>query len=78
MEKDLLQPQDADLEEVVLGACLIESAAMALVGDKLRPEMFYTDANREIYTALQSLHSIGRAIDIITVKDELAARAHWR
>ncbi len=52
MEKDLLQPQDADLEEVVLGACLIESAAMALVGDKLRPEMFYTDANREIYTAL--------------------------
>ncbi len=74
MEKDLLQPQDADLEEVVLGACLIESAAMALVGDKLRPEMFYTDANREIYTALQSLHSAGRAIDIITVKDELAAR----
>ena len=30
------------------------------------------------FIALQSLHSIGRAIDIITVKDELAARAHWR
>lgn len=40
MTTELLNPYDVDLEEVVLGACLIESAAIALVEDKLRPEMF--------------------------------------
>ena len=32
---------DSDLEEAVIGACMIERAAMPLVVDKLRPEMFY-------------------------------------
>lgn len=74
MTTELLNPYDVDLEEVVLGACLIESAAIALVEDKLRPEMFYVETHREVYAALQSLHRAGRAVDIITVKDELASR----
>ena len=36
--------------------------------------MFYEDNNREIYSALLALHHTGRPIDIITVKNELAAR----
>lgn len=52
MTTELLNPYDVDLEEVVLGACLIESAAIALVEDKLRPEMFYVETHREVYAAL--------------------------
>lgn len=44
---------DSDLEEAVIGACMIERAAMPLVVDKLRPEMFYEEKNLEIFAALQ-------------------------
>ena len=40
---------DSDLEEAVIGACMIERAAMPLVADKLRPEMFYEEKNLEIF-----------------------------
>lgn len=71
---EILNPHDADLEEVVLGACLLETAAMALVADKLRAEMFYEQNNCEIFSALLAMYHTGRSIDIITVKNELAAR----
>jgi replicative DNA helicase len=53
---DVFHPHDTHLEEVILGACLAESAAMPLVADKLRPELFYEDPHREICQALQSLY----------------------
>lgn len=71
---EILNPQDAELEEVVLGACLLESKAITLVADILRPEVFYNEVNREIYSALQSMYRAGKAIDIITAKEELARR----
>lgn len=74
MNQTIVNPQDAELEEIVLGACLLESKAITLVADKLRPEMFYTQTNREIYAALQSMYRAGREIDIITAKEELAQR----
>lgn len=65
---------DAELEEVILGACLIERAAMPLIADKVRPEMFYEEKHGEIFAALLSMYRDGKSIDIITVKNELAAR----
>ena len=71
---EILNPQDAELEEVILGACLIEREAMPMVADRLRPEMFYFEKNALIYAALQAMYRDGRQIDIITVKNELGAR----
>lgn len=71
---EIVNPQDAELEEVVISSCLVESKAITLVADILRPEAFYNDKNKEIYTALQSMYRNGQAIDIITVKEELARR----
>lgn len=71
---ETVNPQDAELEEVVLGACLLESKAITLVADRLRPEVFYNEKNREIYAALQSMYRNGQNIDIITVKNELVRR----
>ena len=65
---------DAELEEAIIGACLIERAAMPLVVDKLRPEMFYEEKNHEIFAAMKGMHRAGKSIDLITVKNELAAR----
>ena len=54
---------DSDLEEAVIGACMIERAAMPLVADKLRPEMFYEEKNLEIFAALQSMYRSVKSID---------------
>ena len=52
----LINPHDAELEEVILSACMMEREAMPLVADKLRPEMFYEEKNLEIYAALQAMY----------------------
>ena len=64
---EITNPQDAELEEVVLGACLLESKAITLVAGILRPEVFYT-------AALQSMYHAGRVIDIMTIKEKFARR----
>lgn len=68
---EITNPQDAELEEVVLGACLLESKAITLVAGILRPEVFYTETNREIYAALQSMYHAGQVIDIMTIKRKI-------
>ena len=62
---EIINPQDAELEEIILGSCLIESKAITLIADILRPEAFYNEKN---------LYRNGQKIDIITVKEELARR----
>ena len=57
-----------------MGACLTETTAMVLVGDKLSPEMFYETKFGEIYSALLSMYHSGKAIDLVTVRAELASR----
>lgn len=71
---EILNPNDDDLESVILGACLTETTAMVLVGDKLSPEMFYETKFGEIYSALLSMYHSGKAIDLVTVRAELASR----
>ena len=40
---EILNPHDAEIEEAVIAACLIETEAMPMVADKVRPEMFYEE-----------------------------------
>lgn len=53
---EIINPQDAELEEIILGSCLIESKAITLIADILRPEAFYNEKNLEIYATLQSMY----------------------
>ena len=46
-----MQPHAPELEEAVIGACLIEQEALPLIADKLRPEMFYDDHHHLIFAA---------------------------
>lgn len=69
-----VSPQAPEIEEAILGACLIEQEAMPAVAAKLRPEMFYMASHQLIYSALLAMHQSGTKIDILTVKEELAHR----
>ena len=44
-----VSPQAPEIEEAIIGACLIEQGAIPLVADKLRPEMFYVLRHQVIY-----------------------------
>ena len=74
MENEVWNPHDAEIEAAVIGACLIESEAMPAVADKIRPEMFYDEKYVIIYAAMLAMYRVGKKIDILTVKEELACR----
>ena len=66
-----LPPQAIDVEEVVIGAIMIDKNAMAEVGDILSPQVFYKQAHKEIFRALEVLFQNAEPIDIMTVKNQL-------
>ena len=63
------QPQDLEIEEVVLGALMLERNAYSIVCDILTPESFYDNANAKIYEAIQALGASQRPIDMLTVTE---------
>ena len=73
-ERDFVAPQAPELEEAVLGACLIERTAMPQVDGMLKPEMFYDTRHQLIFAALQAMYRTGANIDILTAAEELRRR----
>ncbi|MDE7403331.1 MAG: replicative DNA helicase [Muribaculaceae bacterium] len=68
-----LPPHDTDLEEVVLGALMLEKDAYMNVADFLTPDSFYDPRNAKIYDAISTLGFNQRPIDMITVTEQLRA-----
>lgn len=66
-----LPPRDTDLEEVVLGACMLEKDAYMNVCDILTPESFYDPVNQKIFDAITTLGLNQRPIDMQTVTEQL-------
>ncbi len=64
-------PQAIDLEEVVLGAMMLEKNAVNSVIDMLTPDVFYKDAHQKIFTAIKDLFGKSEPIDILTVTNQL-------
>ena len=66
-----LPPQAVEVEQVVLGALLIDAEAFGVVSELLHPDTFYDPRHRHIFTAIQTLSMSERPADIITVTEEL-------
>lgn len=66
-----LPPQAPDLEEAVLGALMLERNALNEVVEFLKPEHFYSDAHREIYSAIIELFKASEPVDMRTVVSQL-------
>ena len=54
-----VSPQAPEVEEAIIGACLIEQDALPLIAGKLRPEMFYVTRHQLIFNALLAVHRTG-------------------
>ncbi len=68
---DKVPPQAREVEEVVLGALMLESDSFIKVYDVITADSFYVPAHRIIYQAIANLFLQNEAIDILTVTEEL-------
>lgn len=71
LERGKIPPQAIDLEEVVLGAMMIDKKGVDEVIDILHPDVFYKDAHRFIYEAIFILFEESQPVDLLTVSSQL-------
>ncbi|MHA7832721.1 MAG: replicative DNA helicase, partial [Flagellimonas sp.] len=71
LEKGKIPPQAVDLEEVVLGAMMIDKKGVDEVIDILHPDVFYKDSHKYIYEAIFNLFETSEPVDLLTVSAQL-------
>lgn len=64
-------PQAKELEEVILGALMIDKNCVSVALARLMPEMFYSDANQRVFKAIQRTYDTNLPIDILNVSEQL-------
>lgn len=63
-----IPPQATDIEEVLLGALLLDPSAFSRVKGLLRADMFYNNEHLKTYEAICEMHVKGKEVDILTLK----------
>src|SRR5256884_1112906 len=69
LEKPL--PNNLEAERSVLGAILLDNHALNAAIETLRPEDFFLDQHRRVFTHMIALGESQQAIDLVTLTDEL-------
>ena len=71
---EIKTPHSAQAEQAVIGAMLIDPACIADVVGKAKPDDFYLDTNRDIFDTINHMYAYGRAVDPVTLLDEMRIR----
>jgi replicative DNA helicase len=71
---DRIPPNNIEAEEALLGSLLIDTDAIFDVAAFLRPDAFYLEKNRWVYSAVLDLNEAHKPVDLITLSDELRRR----
>jgi replicative DNA helicase len=71
MLEERVPPQSIEAEQSVLGAMLIDNAAIAQVTEIIGASDFYRESHRVIFNAMMELYSKNEAVDMITITDVL-------
>jgi replicative DNA helicase len=67
-------PASVEAERSILGAILLDNHSYNEAAEKLRSEDFSLDSHRRIYSRMSELIDGRRAVDIVTLAEELARR----
>ena len=67
-------PQSAEAEISVLGAAVLNNETIDVVIPLLKADDFASAAHRKIYEAICAVHEQQRAVDLVTLRDELQRR----
>lgn len=77
VEKELLSkvpPNDIIAEQAVLGSMLADKDAVVKAIEILKPDDFYREDHKEIYSAMLELYGLGEPIDFLTLRNSLTQR----
>ena len=74
IEPGKMPPQAPELEQAVLGACMLEAPALSDVADLLPRRAFYVDAHAILWDAIIYLYRQRCPVDILTVAQECHRR----
>lgn len=67
-----IPPQAVDLEEVVIGASLIDTKGVdEMFGVITNPDVFYKEAHQHVFTAIKQLYDKSQPVDLLTVAEKL-------
>jgi replicative DNA helicase len=71
---DRLPPQNIEAEQGVLGSILLDNDVLHDVVGLITVEDFYRNSHQVIFRAIRDLYDLGKAIDAITLVDDLIRR----
>ena len=71
---DFVPPHSLEAEMATLGSMMLSERAAEEVQAVLSEDDFYQPAHKEVYRAIRQLLLSAKAIDLVTIKDELIAR----
>ncbi|MBP3747658.1 MAG: replicative DNA helicase [Ruminococcus sp.] len=63
-------PHSIEAEQSVIGAVLSDPSALSIVIEKVKPEYFYSEQHKAIYSIILRMFTSGQPVDIITVLNE--------
>lgn len=75
LEKGKIPPQAIDMEEVVLGAMMIDQRGLDEAIEILESRYFYKESHQHIFEAIDNLVESKNPVDLLTVSDQLKRNA---
>ncbi len=66
-----IPPHNLEAEASVLGSALVDNEAMDRIEGLITPDVFYKEAHRKIWRAMESLRARGEPVDLVTLSEEL-------
>ncbi len=69
-----IPPQNAEAEQSVLGAMLIDEDAIGSAIEILDESCFYEDSHRRVFSSIVNLYSNQKNVDLITLSDHLKSQ----
>ena len=64
-------PKNIPAEKTVLGACLINASACAVVLDTLKAEQFYATPHQTIFRTIKTIYDAGDPVDLVSAAEHL-------
>jgi len=71
---DRVPPHNREAEQSVIGAIFLEPQALITASEILMADDFYSNAHKIIFETMLRLSDQGKAIDVVTVTEELSAK----
>ena len=69
-----LLPHNLDAERAILGAVLLDNAALESIAELRAKEDFFLPSNQEIFSCITDLRKSGSLVDLVTLAEELTRR----